>query len=156
MALPDCGLYRTTQALPDHPEKVPAGRLVYFHNHSHAEKPIVMLPESNASNKWAFHTGGYLIAREGWVRSLRPMKAEGVYLTSEAFQTTRGQHVEAGQLVQLGYNRDADPLVFFPRTDKATNSLVFPAQGMKVSTSVYESLRRVSTRGPQTPGTTVN
>jgi hypothetical protein len=32
--LPECGLYRTTKPLPDNEAAVPAGQLVYFHNHS--------------------------------------------------------------------------------------------------------------------------
>jgi len=156
MELPDCGLYRTTMAHPDHPEKVPAGRLVHFHNHSHAGKPIVMLPADNTSNTWTFQTGGYLISREGWTRSLKPMKLEGFYLTSEAFQTRTGMLVAPGQMVQLGYNRNAEPLVFFPTRDAGSNSLVFPSKGMKVSDVIYDGLRPVTTRGPYQPDATVN
>ncbi len=156
MALPDCGLYRTTLSHPDHGERVPAGRLVHFHNHSHAGKPMVLLPKENASNTWTFNTNGYLIDKEGWVRSLQPLKPEGFYLTAEPFQTRTELLVAPGQIVQLGYNRNAEPLVFFPQRDKGGNSLVFPAKGMVISSQVYASLQPVSVRGPYQPGATVN
>ena len=156
MALPDCGLYRTTIPHPEQPNKVPSGRLVYFHNHSHAGKPMVLLPQSNAANTWTFAESGYLISKEAWVRSLQPVKAEGFYTTAEPFHTKTGLRVPPGQIVQLGYNRNAEPLVFFPRRDRDSNSLVFPSSGMKASASVYAGLKRIATRGPHEPSPTIN
>ena len=49
--LPSCGLYRTTKPLSGHEEQVPAGLLVYFHNHSDSGLPQVLSPDHNVHNR---------------------------------------------------------------------------------------------------------
>lgn len=151
-ALPPCGLYRTTTAHPDRAEQVPAGRLVYFHNHSNQDLPLILLPKDNTANQWTFQDRGYLVKTVAWCASLAPLKTEGFYRLSAPFQTG-GQIVPEGQIVQLGYNRDAEPVIFFPRYEGANNALVFPTKGMKVNADVYALLTPVDVRGPVTPGT---
>ena len=38
--LPNCGLFRTSKALPEHESEVPGGVLVYFHNHGDFKEVI--------------------------------------------------------------------------------------------------------------------
>ena len=64
MALPDCGIYRTGVALEGREEAVPAGTLVYFHNHSSDGAPLVLSPLDNVHNRWSFHDKGYLVKGE--------------------------------------------------------------------------------------------
>jgi len=147
--LPPCGLYRTATALPDRAEQVPAGKLVYFHDHSNEPGVgIVLMPEENTGNRWKFMERGFLVRQASWARSLVPMKPEGFYTVAGAFQkgTTT---VAQGQLVQLGYNRDAQPIVFFPNFDAERNGLVFPTKGMSIGPDVYDGLRPVELRGPK-------
>lgn len=147
--LPPCGLYRTATAMPDRDEQVPAGKLVYFHNHSREpDTGIVLLPEENTANKWKFTERGYLVRNASWARSLVPLLDEGFYTVAASFQkgTTA---VEQGQLVQLGYNRDGVPIIFFPTYQATSNGLVFPVKGMSIGPDVYDGLRPVELRGPR-------
>jgi hypothetical protein len=56
--LPNCGLYRTTKALPEHETDFPVGSVVYFHNHSDSGLPVVIAPDHNIMNEWHFHGAG--------------------------------------------------------------------------------------------------
>lgn len=152
--LPPCGLYRTTVAYPERAENLPKGRLVYFHNHSDQGDPLVLLPKSNAHNVWTFHDRGYLIKQAAWVRSLSPLKREGFYTLGEHFHTPDDRLVPKGQIAQLGYNADAEPILFFPTFEAETNSLVFPVKGMKIAAHIFAALQPVELRGPHRP--TVN
>ena len=116
----------------------------------------MLLPKKNANNIWEFHENGFLITKPAWVRSLRPLKPEGFYLITERFETDTQRIVLKGQIVQLGYNGDATPLIFFPRRDRDQNALVFPTSGMKAPQRVYQALLSVSYRGPHDPVATVN
>lgn len=147
--LPPCGLYRTATALPDRVEQVPAGKLVYFHNHSNEPGVgIVLLPQENSANKWKFTERGFLVRNAAWARSLVPLREEGFYTVAAAFQKGNTA-VAQGQLVQLGYNRDAQPILFFPTYQASSNGLVFPTKGMTVGPDVYDGLRPVELRGPR-------
>lgn len=110
--LPPCGLYRTTRDLGD---QVPAGRLVYFHNHGDPG-PGVYLPSGWRQNRANFHGTGILLPGRWWAASLDPIAAEGYYRVRETFYCCekRCQAFEADQLVQLGYTENAEPLVFVP------------------------------------------
>jgi hypothetical protein len=125
---------------------------VYFHNHSNQDVPLVLLPKDNQQNKWSFNDRGYLVRDLAWCDSLRPLKPEGFYTTDQPFQTGNAV-VAKGQVVQLGYNRDGEAVVFFPTYQATSNSLVFPTKGMKVSGSVYDGLQELDLRGPVAPGT---
>lgn len=149
-ALPPCGLYRTTLAHPDRAQQVPASRLIYFHNHSSHDIPVVLMPQENTNNKWKFSDGGYLVRTLSWCRSLIPLRPEGIYTVGAGFPAGRGR-IGTDQLVQLGYNRDGDPILFFPRYDPATNGLVFPTEGFKIDTNILAALRPVELRGPIPP-----
>lgn len=147
-ALPPCGLYRTATAHPERTEQVAAGKLVYFHNHSNqGDAPLVLLPKDNAANKWSFSDRGYLVQTKSWCRTLVPLKPEGIYTVGQAFQN--GTTVVAqGQIVQLGYNREGEPIVFFPRYEVGQNALVFATKGMRVAAPIYDTLQGVELRGP--------
>ena len=151
--VPACGIYLTTMPMPDHEEAVPAGRFVMFHNHSEQGPPIVLLPEHNVHNRWHFKKEGYLADNVEYLSSLEPLKAEGFYYTREHFHPNQEEVVADLQLVQLGYNMDGDPIVFFPTEGKDANALVFPTSGMKVPPQIYDLLEPLTTRGPYTPET---
>jgi len=68
--LPPCGLYKTTEPLPNKEEWVREDLLVYFHNHSQQGPPLLLLPASNAHNRWSFHEKGYLVRDPSFVSTL--------------------------------------------------------------------------------------
>ena len=126
MPLPPCGIYRTTQPL----EAIPAGRLVYFHNHGDPG-PGVYLPERWVNNRAIWQARGTTATSEAWIGSLQALPAEGLYKVREEFFccVNRCRRYEVGALVQLGYDAEAGALLFVPEWTEA--SLHFPVDGLK-------------------------
>ncbi len=128
MALPPCGLYRTTRDLEQH---VPAGRLVYFHNHGNPG-PGVYLPSSWTLNRAQWHERGHTIPSPEWAASLVPLPLEGLYRVRDAFVCCekRCRTYEPDLLVQLGYNAEAEPLLFLP--EWTSSGLAIPEMGAPI------------------------
>lgn len=126
--LPPCGLYRTTRAFPGHEEELPIGRLVSFHNHSDQDQPIVLLPASNAHNKWAFHQHGYLVDDPSYLDTLEPLLKEGFYMLRSHVHVG-DKVIGEGTLVQLGYNPQAEPIIFVG--ERKENAIRFPDRGWR-------------------------
>jgi hypothetical protein len=128
--LPECGIYRTGIALAGQEETLPAGTLVYFHNHSEKGPPLVQLPLDNTHNRWTFSEKGWLVEDTGFVEALVRLKPQGYYIIS-------GQHIHVSReeilgektLVQLGYNRRGDSILFVGQFDG--NTIQFPTQGYR-------------------------
>lgn len=127
-----CGLYRTTTALPGREDAVPAGRLVYYHNHSDEGPPLVLLPAANAHNRWTFQERGYLASDPDYPATLEPLPKEGLYVMRSHFHPTGGVVVAERTLVQLGYNTAGDPILFVPVVEG--NAIRFPATGYRFET----------------------
>lgn len=144
-----CGLYRTTEHHPEHP--IGPALLVRFHNHSDQGPPIVLLPESNRENRWHFHHDGYLIEDPAYLDTLVSLLPEGLYRLRDHFHPDDERIVENSSLVQLGYNRAAEPILFFPSKKSGENAFEFPSRGMKIGQNIYELLERLDTRGPFVP-----
>ena len=144
--LPPCGLYRTTRPLPGKEEWVREHLLVYFHNHSQQGPPLILLPATNADNRWSFHDKGYLIRDVDYAESLEPVYAEGFYVLKEPIYLSRDEFIPEETLVQLGYNRAADPILFLAKfTD---DSILFPNSGLKCTTEIFDMLDEVNFRVP--------
>jgi hypothetical protein len=124
--LPTCGIYRTTRALGD---ELPAGRLVFFHNHGDPG-PGVYLPSSWAANRARWHGEGQTIPSAQWATSLVPLPAEGFYRVRETFTCCdkKCREYETDLLVQLGYDASAQPLLFVP--EWTTAGLALPELGI--------------------------
>jgi hypothetical protein len=150
--LPGCGLYRTTTPLPGHADAVPAEHLVYFHDHSDAGPPLLLLPAANVHNRWRFHERGHLVTDPTYPASLAPLLPEGFYRLREHFHPSEDQVVNQNALVQLGYNRAAQPILFFPVLGEHDNSLVFPSRGTRIGPTIYALLEPLDHRGPYIPG----
>ena len=110
--LAPCGIYRTTRALGD---DLPAGRLVFFHNHGDPG-PGVYLHSTWVANRARWHEQGHTIPSTEWASSLVPLPAEGLYRVREQFTCCAKacRSYEADLLVQLGYDGNAQPLLFVP------------------------------------------
>lgn len=126
--LPPCGVYRTTAPLEGH---VPAGKLVFFHNHGDPG-PGVYLPSGWTLNQAQWHDTGHTIPSPEWAETLAALPAEGLYRVREAFTCCAKQcrTYEADLLVQLGYDAEAQPLLFLPEwTDVG---LAIPEMGVPI------------------------
>ena len=144
--LPPCGLYRTTQALPGKEDWVRENLLVYFHNHSQQGPPLLLLPSTNQLNRWSFHDKGYLVRDPGFVPTLAPLKAEGFYVLSESIFLSKDEMIPERTLVQLGYNRTGDPILFLG--DISENQVAFPTSGLKCTLDIFGLLNDVNFRVP--------
>ena len=131
--LPECGLYRTTKPLPEHEAEVPANVLVYFHNHSDSGLPVVIMPDHNVHNRWHFHSAGIPFRGLAWADSLTKVLPEVFYSLRRAFQFEGGEWPKAS-LVQLGYTKVADPILFIAqvRAQLAENDLFFSERGVSI------------------------
>lgn len=127
--LPPCGIYRTTVDVGE----VPAGRLVYFHNHGEPG-PGLYLPEAWRQNRARFAARGSTLPTpwEGHARSLEALPAEGFYRVTAPFFCCdkRCRAFEAEQLVQLGYNGAGEAILFVP--ELGGTGVTLPSSGSAV------------------------
>jgi hypothetical protein len=145
-----CGLYRTGIALPGFEERVPAGSLVQFHNHSDQGVAMVLTPHDNTANRWNFHERGWAADNQEFLESLVALKPEGLYVTSSHLHITREEILPERTLVQLGYNRRADSILFPGRFQD--NAIVFPDQGYAFpSPDIQKALEPAGFRVPMPP-----
>ena len=120
-----CGLYRTTLAIED---DIQPGMLVYYHNHGDPG-PGVYTPHDWVNNRVIFHDNGTTVPNEQYAESLEPLLPEGLYRVVREFYCCEDkcQHFEKDLLVQLGYNGDAEAILFVPAMVDA--ELRFPESG---------------------------
>ncbi len=128
--LPPCGIFRTLEAIG----AIPAGRLVYFHNHG-SPGPGVYLPVAWHNNRAQFADHGHTLPApfEASAEKLQPLLAEGLYRVTEAFFCCESQcrKFDETLLVQLGYNGAAEAILFVPEwTQKGIH---LPTTGSPVS-----------------------
>ena len=134
----DCGLYRAPRALPGNESLVPAGSLVYFHNHSSNNSPLpsVIPPDHNIHNRWHFHMEGAIenIRSPSWVESLEKVPDQRFY-TLRRELTFEGGSWPRGAIVQLGYTKSAEPILFIAsvRASLQENDLFFSDRGVRVN-----------------------
>ncbi len=143
---PPCGLYCTTVALGD----LPAGRLVYFHNHGDPG-PGLYTPHGWVTNRVEWHERGVPVPGPEYSATLAPLPAEGLYRVREPFHCCEKQcrRFEAEALVQLGYNGSADAIVFVP--EWVAGRLAFPEQGTVVARAQLSKLERLTVPESRAP-----
>ena len=152
--LPACGLYRTTKALPEHEAEVPPGVLVYFHNHSDSGLPVVIVPDHNVMNRWHFHGAGIPFRGLSWADSLVSLPAEGFYSLRKGLEFEGGSWPK-GALVQLGYNKAGDPILFIGQQQAQldANVLFFSDRGVGIKREQLALLEALSVYvEPAAPG----
>lgn len=134
---PNCGIYRTTEALDD---AVSAGVLVYYHNHG-VPGPGIYLPQEWRNNRAIFYKEGIVIPHSDYAKSLDPLLPEGFYRVTEGFHCCEKhcQFFETDLLVQLGYNGDAQAILFVP--ELIDGALALPAEGTLVLEEQLNKLR---------------
>ena len=133
----ECGLYRATKALPGNEDTVPAGSLVYFHNHSENNGPLpsVIPADHCVHNRWHFHAETAInnIRSPSWVEGLEKLPEQAFY-TLRRELTFEGGPWQKGVLVQLGYTKTAEPILFIARLrpSLAENDLFFSDKGVGI------------------------
>lgn len=144
--LPPCGLYRTGRPLQNHESDIPAGILVMFHNHSNRNIPFLQLPEENVRNVWSFQEHGPGIENDDkFIQALQPLRDQGFYFLREPLQVTDGV-LPAYTIIQLGYNPQAEPILFRGSRSQYTNALIFPEIGYG-----FNSLEVLDILAPESP-----
>lgn len=141
--LPPCGLYKTGVPLPGDEAHLPAGKLVYFHSHSDQGPPVVCCPENNQHNRWRFQQQGHVVDDPVFLAALEPLLPEGLYAIKAHVHISKEELLPERTLVQLGYDRDATPILFPGRFSE--NSIVFPPTGLGfASGDVFANLEPVN------------
>ena len=135
MALPPCGLYRTTVAIGD----IAAGRLVFFHNHGDPG-PGLYLPDEWEANRAIFAQDGMTLPGDDLATTLEPLADEGFYRIATPFHCCekKCQHFDSDMLVQLGYDGDATPILFVP--ELIHGHLAIPEQGVAIDSDAIGHL----------------
>lgn len=143
--LPPCGLYRTGRALGE----IPAGRLVYFHNHGNPGAGIYA-PQSWQQNRARFSESGVPIPDPAWAESLQPLRGEGFYRVSAPFECCdkKCRTYDGSMLVQLGYDAAGEAILFVP--EWTTTGFTIPERGTKVAQDRLTQLEPL-----KVPGTSV-
>ena len=143
--LPACGLYRTSKPLPDHEDEIGAGALVYFHNHSDSGLPVVIAPDHNILNRWHFHGAGIPFRSLSWADGLVRLPPEGFYVLRKPLDFDGGSWPKA-TLVQLGYTRTAEPILFIAqlRSGLDENDLFFSDRGVAIASDQLPLLEQVN------------
>ncbi len=133
---PSCGLYRTVADIGE----IPAGRLVYFHNHGDPG-PGVFPPSGWRGNRAEFKSTGQMLPDADAKRYLEPLPEEGFYRVVEEFYCCdkRCRQFQTHMLVQLGYDDVAKPILFVP--EWIDGVLTFPADGTAID---REKIARMS------------
>lgn len=145
-ALPPCGLYLTREAIGE----IPAGRLVYFHNHGDPG-PGLYLPTSWRGNRARFEARGHLLPSTDAVADLEPLAPEGFYRVTDAFDCCEKscQRFEPDSLVQLGYDGSGRAILFTP--EWIDGSLAVPDRGARIDRDRLASLSRLKVRTSSAP-----
>jgi hypothetical protein len=135
LALPPCGLYRTTQPIAG----VDAGRLVYFHNHGNPGAGVY-LPERWSHNRAHFSPDGRTVGEDFDRAALAPLPREGFYRVASTFHCCDKlcRRFEPDALVQLGYNGAGRALVFVP--ELSSRGLSVPERGTLIDDAAFAHL----------------
>ncbi len=133
--LPPCGIYVTTAPVGS----VPAGRLVYFHNHGDPG-PGIYLPSAWRGNRARFEARGHLLPTPDAWRHLEKLPREGFYRVREAFFccNERCRRFEPESLLQLGYDATAVPILFTPQW--VDGRLAIPERGTRIELDRVRSM----------------
>lgn len=126
------GLHRTTRALEGEERSVPLDRLVFLL--PRAAHVDLFVPERGAHNRWHFPGPPFVVRDTVWLDSLVPLRPQGHYFLSSPLAFDGGTW-PARALVQLGYSRLGEPMLFLAqlRAERRDNVLQFGGEGVRVN-----------------------
>lgn len=135
MNLPDCGLYRTHVAIGD----IPAGSLVYFHNHGDPG-PGIYRPAGWIHNRAQISKQGKTLTDATVSLEFFALPSEGFYRTTAEFHCCEQQcrTYAAETLVQLGYNARGQGILFVPQL--TAHGLALPEKGRIIEDDRFSHL----------------
>ena len=96
-------------------------------------------------NRWHFHGPGIPFRGLSWADSLVKLPAEGFYMMRKALAFEGGEWPKAA-LVQLGYTRTGDPILFIGqiRAQLQENDVFFSDRGVSISRDQLAMLEPLS------------
>jgi hypothetical protein len=97
---------------------------------------MVSTPHANELNRWQFHERGWAASDEAFLGALVALKPEGLYVNTQHMHVTREEIIPEKTLMQLGYNRTGDSIVFVARFEG--NTIVFPSEGYSVASPEFQ------------------
>ena len=130
------GIYKTNEYLPGNEAQVGPDQLVLIRTDGEFAPASVLLPVNNVHNQWRFQMPGIKIPATSlsWGESLSKLPHEGFYRLREEFTFgEKGKWIE-NAIVQLGYTRKAEPILFIAqrRAPLTNNELWFSDRGVKI------------------------
>ena len=138
------GIYKTTKFLPGHEATVAPNMLILIRTDAEFAPASVLLPVNNIQNQWRFQMPGVKIpsASFGWGESLVKLPHEGFYRLTREFTFGDSGRWLKNAIVQLGYTRGGDPILFIAqrRSPLVSNDLFFSDKGVKVEFNELEKM----------------
>lgn len=130
------GIYKTTKFLPEHEATVAPNMLILIRTDAEFAPASVLLPVNNLHNQWRFQMPGVKVPKVsyGWGESLIKLPHEGFYRLTREFSFGDGGKWLVNAVVQLGYTRAGEPILFIAqrRTPLTSNELFFSDKGVKI------------------------
>ncbi len=130
------GIYKTTKFLPGHEATVAPNMLVLLRTDGEFAPASVLLPVNNTNNQWRFQMPGVKVPASsfGWGSSLVKLPHEGFYRLTREFSFGDTGKWLVNAIVQLGYTRAAEPILFIAqrRSPLVSNDLFFSDKGVKI------------------------
>ncbi len=135
------GLYRTTLAHPLDPQAIGKGVLVFVGQNDNG--PFVVHPHYNEKNRWYWRDPVIPLTDEVWARTLKQLPPEGFYSLPRALNFDGGGRWLENAIVQLGYDRSGNGILFIAERRDATegNALWFSDRGHRIDDQLLGELR---------------
>lgn len=130
------GIYKTTKYLPGHESEIQPDLLILIRTDGDFAPASVLKPVQNNNNQWQFQMPGIKVPPNSlnWGNSLIKLPHEGFYRLLKQKTFEGGGKWLVNAIVQLGYTRTAEPILFIAqrRNPLASNDLFFSDKGVKV------------------------
>ena len=139
--LPEPGLYRTSKPYPGREEEIPADCLVYVGQNPNTGVTFVVRPGANRRNRWFWGEPTIPLRSTVWAETLFSLPAQGFYILPQTIETGEGRWLK-GAIVQLGYNREGQGIIFVAedREGEERNVLTFSDRGIMVDDNMLKRL----------------
>jgi hypothetical protein len=140
--LPDPGLYRTTEPMPEHENEFPKDVLVFLGENQNGGGKFVVRPGRNENNRWYWGEPTTALRSPTWAKSLRKLPPEGYYTLPDTMELPSGGRWLKNAVIQLGYNEKGQGIIFVAerRMDASENALYFSDKGILVDDPFLEKL----------------
>jgi len=142
------GLYKTTKYLPGQEAQVGPNQLVLIRTDGEFAPASVLLPVRNEFNQWRFAVPGIAIPATSleWGKTLKKLPHEGFYRLLEEFKFGDEGRWLKNAVVQLGYTREAEPILFIAqrRSPLVSNDLWFGDKGVRLDEERLDIIEPVS------------